>query len=164
MFVGVAMAQPSTMVVAYTDGFSNSATLTLTGTIISPNVFHVTGVSGVFDGAAVMGLVPSFSGSGNFYINPAVLPNNTIDTGFEFQTTGGAETVNLYEYNFGGVQGYANTVSGTLSNGSGAVSISRITQPTPTPAPSAGVLTLAALGCMGVWRKLVVGRGGLTRV
>lgn len=154
--VALASAQADTLTVVYTDAFSNTASLTLTGTS-SGGVFHVTGVTGTFNGAAVVGLVPGFGGSDNFYTDPSVLPADTIDTGFEFETAGGAAIVNLYAYNYGG-PGYATNVTIGGSTVSGAVFISSITSPPVTPAPTTSILALAGLAFIFTWRKFVVRR------
>jgi hypothetical protein len=158
VFAASALAQ-TTLVVVYTDAFSNSVSLTLTGTSGANGVFHVTGVTGTFNGSPVSGPVSGF-GSGNFYTNPAVLPANTIDSGFEFETAGAAQVINLYEYNYHGSTGYATTV--LPSGGSGAVTIISDTSPPVTPAPPTSLLALAALAalaCIVGWRKFVVAGG-----
>lgn len=132
--------------------------LTLTGTSAANGVFHVTGVTGTFNGSPVSGPVSGY-GSGNFYTNPAVLPANTIDSGFEFETAGATQVISLYEYNFNGVTGYATVLP---SGGSGAVHIISDTSPTATPAPPTSLLTLtalAALACIAGLRKFAVARG-----
>jgi hypothetical protein len=158
VFSASALAQ-TTLVVVYTDAFSNSVSLTLTGTSGANGVFHVTGVTGTFNGSPVSGPVSGF-GSGNFYTNPAVLPANTVDSGFEFETAGAAQVISLYEYNYHGSTGYATTI--LPSGGSGAVTIISDTSPPVTPAPPTRLLALAALAalaCIAGWRKFVVARG-----
>jgi len=157
-FAGSAVAQ-TTLVIVYTDAFSNSASLTLTGTSGANGVLHVTGVTGTFNGSPVSGPVSGF-GSGNFYSNPAVLPANTVDTGFEFETAAAAQVISLYAYNYQGVTGYATTV--LPSGGSGAVNIISKTSPPATPAPPTSLLALAALAAVASitgWRKFGVAFG-----
>ncbi len=148
--IAIASAQAGTLTVTYTDAFSDSASLVLTGTTAADGGFQVTDVTGVFNGSAVDGPLSGYTASDEFYTDPSILPDDTVDSGFYFETSGGAQTVELYEYNYEGVPGYATTVSGT---GSGAAFITGISS---SPEPATATMGFGALLLLVGWRKFAL--------
>jgi hypothetical protein len=152
-------AHASILNITYTDIFSDSATLTLTGTPAADGGLTVTNVTGFFDGSAVDGPLSGYGTSNEFYTDPSMLASQTVDSGFVFETAGGAEIVSLYAYNYYGLTGYGtDTDMSTKDEQSGAAYVT-ILSSSSAPEPATAALGFGALALMAGWRKFAVRRG-----
>jgi hypothetical protein len=154
-------AQAATVTLTYTDNQSDSASLVLTGIIATDGGFDVTGVTGSFNGSPVTGPVSDryFGTTSNeFYSNPSMVMYPTTDTGFVFETAGGAAIVDLYEYNDIYGAGFATSLLDP-SPYSGGVTITGISFSSGAPEPATGALGFGALLLIAGWRKFAMRRG-----
>jgi hypothetical protein len=162
----LASAQASTLTLTYTDYNSDSASLVLTGSIAADGGFEVTNVTGIFNGSPVTGPASDsdFGATSNeFYTDPSTLPVPTPDTGFLFETAGGA-IVELYEYNVeindNLESGFATTVVDPPSPiYSGGVTITSISSSSDAPEPATAAMGFGALLLIAGCRKFAVRRG-----